>query len=117
MACTNVSTHRNSFQPRQSVSSSLLHPYLSRLDTAILNGQACAREALSLRDRGWYPDVVISHVGFGNGLFQRLFSKGSCIGLVEWFYNSHGSDVDFLNPNNSVSFDTMQMSMECRATR
>ena len=74
------------FKPREAASSALLHPYLSRLDKAILNGQACAREALSLRDSGWYPDVVISHVGFGNGLFLRdCFPKAKRIGLVEWF--------------------------------
>ena len=84
---------------------SYLHPYLRRFNKAISQGQAVFRHCESIKLSGWDPDVVISHVGFGNGLFLKdLFPNSFRIGLVEWFYNSSSSDVDFLPPY-SVSED------------
>lgn len=75
------------------------HPYLKRLESAVVEGQEVFRIALELKKSGWYPDCVISHVGFGNGLFLRdCFPRSKRIGLVEWFYNADSSDVDFLPP-------------------
>ena len=75
-----------------------LHPYLRRMDTAVLQGQATYRAAMKLRQEGWIPDVVISHVGFGNGLYlSDAFPHSRRIGLVEWFYNAVGSDLEFLH--------------------
>ena len=66
-----------------------LHPYLRRLEASVLEGQAAFRKALDLKNDGWIPDVVVSHVGFGNGLFLKdLFPNSFRIGLIEWFYNA-----------------------------
>ena len=51
--------------------SGALHPYLNRFEDAVLEGQAAAREALKLRDSGFEPDVIVSHAGFGNGLYLK----------------------------------------------
>ena len=57
------------------------------------------RACLQLKAEGWEPDVVITHVGFGNGLYLRdAFPKARKIGFFEWYYNSSNSDVDFLQP-------------------
>ena len=42
----------------------LLHPYLRRLDQAVLEGQGVFRACLQLKAEGWEPDLVIAHVGF-----------------------------------------------------
>ena len=76
-----------------------IHPYLRRLESAVLQGQACYRSACALKQQGWIPDVVISHVGFGNGLYLRdLFPNARRIALFEWYYNADGSDLAFLQP-------------------
>ena len=42
---------------------------------------------------------MITHVGFGNGLYLRdVFPNARKIGFFEWYYNSSNSDVDFLRP-------------------
>ena len=42
---------------------------------------------------------MISHVGFGNGLYLRdLFPDALRIALFEWYYNADGSDLAFLRP-------------------
>lgn len=82
-----------------------LHPYLRRFDAAVLEGQGAFRAARQLADEGFQPDLVISHAGFGSGLYLAdAFPKAKRIGLFEWYYNAFGSDVDFLN-EGSVEVD------------
>ena len=77
--------------------SEALHPYLRRFDQAVIEGQAVFRACLQLKAEGWEPDVMITHVGFGNGFYLRdAFPKARKIGFFEWYYNSSNSDVDFL---------------------
>ena len=80
-----------------------LHPYLGRFEDAVLEGQAAARVALRLRESGFYPDIIIAHAGFGNGLYLKdIFPKAARVGLFEWYYNSQeGSDVHFLYQLNN----------------
>lgn len=95
-----------SYTPRKFYPSAYSHPYLHRLEKAVLEGQSALRRCIQLKESGWYPDVVISHVGFGNGLFLRqCFPEALRIGLVEWFYNSTGSDVDFLTGGEPPSIN------------
>ena len=75
-----------------------LHPYLGRFEDAVLEGQAAARSAITLRDQGFQPDVIVSHAGFGSGLYLKdVFPQARRIGLFEWYYTTEpGSDVHFL---------------------
>ena len=74
----------------------LCHPYLRRYETAVLHGQAALREALRLRHKGFEPDVIIGHSGFGNTLYlKEVWPKAKFIGYFEWFYRSQGADVGF----------------------
>ena len=80
-----------------------IHPYVRRFERAIFEGQEVYRRCRTLLDSDWVPDVVITHLGFGNGFFlSDLFPCSRRIGLLEWFYNSSDSDVDFLK-TSSVS--------------
>ena len=49
----------------------LCHPYLRRYEAAVLHGQAALREALRLRQNGFYPDLIVGHSGFGNTLYLK----------------------------------------------
>mgnify|MGYP001427958425 CR=1 FL=1 len=76
-----------------------IHPFLRRLESALVHGQATFRVARELQQQGWRPDVVINHVGFGNGLYlSDVFPEARRIGFFEWFYNADGSDLAFLQP-------------------
>ncbi|MFC7540834.1 hypothetical protein ACFQU2_17045 [Siccirubricoccus deserti] len=47
------------------------HRYLRRLENAVYRGQQVARAALALKERGFTPDLVCCHPGWGEGLFLR----------------------------------------------
>ena len=90
-----------SYKPSRLSSSSQgsLHPYLGRFEDAVLEGQAAAREAIRIKESGFSPDVIISHAGFGNGLYLKdVFPEARRIGFFEWYYTStEGGDVHFLH--------------------
>ncbi len=85
------------YHPHRGGGGESLHPYLRRMDSAVLAGQAAYRACSKLKAEGWEPDCVINHVGFGNGLYiSDVFPLARRICLFEWYYNAVGSDVDFL---------------------
>ncbi len=85
------------YKPHRVSRSEFLHPYLRRFEDVVLAGQAAFRAAKRLEAEGWIPDVIISHIGFGSGLYlSDCFPHARRIGCVEWFYRPFGSDVEFL---------------------
>ena len=94
-----------SYEPARTGGSAAIHPYLRRMEQAVLEGQAAFRAAAQLAAEHWQPDCVVNHVGYGNGLYlSEAFPKARRIGLFEWYYNAFGSDVDFLK-NGHVDAD------------
>jgi glycosyltransferase involved in cell wall biosynthesis len=74
-----------------------IHHYVRPLEHAVLNGQASVRAMLQLKREGFAPDVVCAHSGWGAGQYVKdVFPESGLVGLFEWYYRPHGSDVDFL---------------------
>lgn len=82
------------------------HPYLRQMEDAVLHGQAVARILLKLRAKGFTPDVILAHPGWGETLYAKdVFPDSRLIHFAEWFYGSEGSDLGF-DPEFPDSFDT-----------
>ena len=96
-----VNVVRHTYSPSRLSGSAdgTLHPYLGRFEDAVLEGQAATRAALRLKESGFNPDVIVSHAGFGNGLYLKdVFPGAHRIGFFEWYYRSGpDSDVHFLH--------------------
>lgn len=72
------------------------HRYLRSLESAVRRGQAVARLCLTLKKRGFVPDVVVAHPGWGDALFIRdVFPKTRLLAYAEFHYRSRGADVGF----------------------
>lgn len=72
------------------------HHYVRPLESAVLEGQAVYRIAQQLSDKGFVPDVVYAHSGWGPGLFVKdIFPKAKFCCFFEWYYHAHGTDADF----------------------
>lgn len=81
------------------------HPYLRQMETAVLHGQAVARSLLELKHRGFTPDVILAHPGWGETLYARdVFPDARLIHFCEWYYGANGADLDF-DPEFPLSFD------------
>ena len=81
------------------------HHYVRPLENAVLEAQGVYRVAQSLKDRGFYPDVIYGHSGWGPTLFMKdIFPKATLICYFEWFYRAYGSDASF-DPSDPLNAD------------
>jgi glycosyltransferase involved in cell wall biosynthesis len=82
-----------------------VHHYVRSLENAVLQGQAVYRVFQDLKQKGFYPDVVYAHSGWGPGLFIKdLFPRAKLCCYFEWYYHAHGSDADF-DPQDPLNAD------------
>nr|WP_230966279.1 glycosyltransferase [Nostoc sp. NZL] len=81
------------------------HHYVKPLENAVLQGQGVYRLAEQLKARGFVPDVVYGHSGWGPTLFIKdIFPKAKLLCYFEWFYHAHGTDADF-DPSDRLTAD------------
>ena len=86
---------RLEYEPHRKVTPEM-HPYLRGTEAAVLNGQAVARLAFSLKANGFHPDVMIGNPGWGETLYLKdVWPDARLISLSEFYYNGRGSDVGF----------------------
>lgn len=70
------------------------HHYLRRMEDAVLHGQAVARILLKLKARGWKPDAILAHPGWGETLYAKdVFPDARLVHYCEWFYNAPPLEV------------------------
>jgi glycosyltransferase involved in cell wall biosynthesis len=81
------------------------HQYLRPFEDAVLHGQAVARACLDLARRGFVPDLVIAHPGWGEALYVKDALPGvKLVSYCEFFYHAAGADVGF-DPAETVDTD------------
>jgi glycosyltransferase involved in cell wall biosynthesis len=72
------------------------HRYVRPLEAAVRRGQQVARAATALKRRGFAPDIVLCHPGWGEGLFLRdVFPDARFLFCFEYHYGAAGADVGF----------------------
>lgn len=96
--------YKGLYQPSREVRPET-HHYVRTLESAVLQGQAVYRLSEDLKKKGFFPDVVFGHSGWGPTLFIKdIFPKAKLLCYFEWFYHAHGSDADF-DPTEPLSAD------------
>ena len=92
------------YRPQRAITPGV-HHYLRETEAAILNGQEVVRAAISLRNAGFVPDVMLGHNGWGEIWYlKEVFPNAPLIGYFEFFYRQDGADVGF-EPDAVVEFD------------
>lgn len=83
------------YKPARKVTKGI-HHYLAGAEGAILNGQAVVRALYGLKQKGFNPDVVIGHAGWGETLYVKdVFPETKLINYFEFFYHATGADTGF----------------------
>ncbi len=99
-----IQISRINYAPHREVTQQI-HPAAAPMESAILNAQAVFKAFYPLKQRGWVPDVVCAHSGWGPSLFIRdLWPETKLLSYYEWYYHPTGSDADFL-PGDARSED------------
>jgi len=81
------------------------HLYVKQFENAVLEAQAVVRTLNELKARGFVPDIICAHTGWGGGMFAKdIFPATPLLLYCEWFTRPYGSDLDF-DPNDPPSLD------------
>lgn len=81
------------------------HPYARSFEDAVLHGQQVLRLLLELKSRGYRPDVIVAHPGWGETLYAKdAFPNSRLIHFCEYYYQTQGADLGF-DPEFPVSID------------
>ena len=86
-----------------------IHPLLSEMEAKVLRGEAVADAAQRLKSKGWLPDVIVGHPGWGELLFIRdIFPDAKLVVYCEYYYRATGQDFNFDPEFNDDSQETVQ---------
>ena len=73
-----------------------VHPWVSDFETKTIRAEACFRAALDMKAKGFTPDVIVAHHGWGESLFLKEVWPKAKLGIYcEFYYHPHGADVGF----------------------
>ncbi|WDI32462.1 glycosyltransferase [Hyphococcus flavus] len=83
-----------------------IHPYVGGFEKSVLNGQGLARTAIKLKEKGYTPDIVMAHSGWGPGLYVKdIWPDAKYVGYFEWYYRSDAPDLTFLKDEDDRTLD------------
>lgn len=89
------------------------HHYLRDYEGHIRRGQSVVRLLLKLKEKGWTPDVIVAHPGWGEGLFLKdVFPDARHIQYFEYYYNGSGGDVGFDSEFPSTLDDQLRVRIK-----
>ncbi|MGJ8602544.1 MAG: glycosyltransferase family 4 protein [Marivita sp.] len=75
-----------------------VHPWLTDFETKLLRGTACFEAAVALRDKGFVPDVILAHHGWGESLFLKDVWPDARLGLYCELYHRYGAGHTDFDP-------------------
>lgn len=82
------------------------HRYVRPFETSVITAQAFARAAVTLRDAGFAPDVIMAHAGWGAGTFLKdVWPEAAAIPYFEWYYNWPFADRTPEDPETADPLD------------
>jgi len=91
-------------------SSQNIHPWVSDVETKVIRGEAAAKAALALKAKGYEPDVICAHPGWGEALFLKdVFPRAQLLAFIEFWYKAEGADFGF-----DPEFQEDQVAGRCR---
>lgn len=83
------------------------HRYMIGAERGILHGQQVARLCIDLKTKGWRPDIIVGHPGWGEMLYVKdVWPDVPVLAFFEFYYRGHGADVGF-DPQEQPSVDDL----------
>ena len=77
-------------------STAAIHPWLADFEAKVIRAEAVFETLRILRDKGFMPDLVIAHPGWGESMFVKEVWPYTKLAIYcEFFYQSTGADVGF----------------------
>lgn len=97
------------YRPKRGTSDKT-HPWVTDFEAKVIRGEACALACNQVKARGFIPDVICAHPGWGEALLLReVWPQAKQLHFVEFFYGAIGRDVGF-----DPEFPSPEFSGNCR---
>lgn len=94
-AALDPAVHWNTYRWKR-LNSPTVHPLAQDLETKVTRGEALAEQAEQLRKKGFQPDLILGHPGWGEMLFlHHIWPSTPQLHYVEFFFDVPGTDTDF----------------------
>ncbi len=96
-------------------SSQQITPWLSDFETKLIRGVSCWKAAMGLKKRGYKPDAIVAHHGWGESLFLKDVWPTAPLGLYCELY--HLTTPEFTNfdpefPQRSPDADPLRLRLK-----
>jgi len=86
------------------------HPYVQDFENKVHHGDAVLRTAKAVKARGFEPDVILSHPGWGEDMFIKdVFPDAPRLAYAEFYYHANGADVNFDPEISSQQLDEARL--------
>ena len=73
-----------------------IHHLASEVETKVIRGEAVANACAQLKEKGFTPDLIYGHPGWGELLFiKTVYPDVPVVCFQEYFYNEEGYDANF----------------------
>ena len=73
-----------------------VHPLVMETETKVIRAEGCVRAAEQLKKKGFDPDLICAHPGWGEPLFMKaVWPDTPLLCYQEFFYNESGFDSNF----------------------
>ena len=73
-----------------------IHILSKGFDEGVRHGAAMLKVCLDIKKRGFIPDVILGHSGWGQTMFLKdAFPDTPFVGYFEWYFNTQSAEVLF----------------------
>lgn len=86
--------------------------YAKDFESKVVRGNACAVAMEQLKSKGFTPDTIVAHPGWGEALFCKdVWPQARLIVFAEFYYSAEGADYNF---DHEFARDTLADRMRLR---
>ncbi|OOY34076.1 hypothetical protein BOV90_03640 [Solemya velum gill symbiont] len=76
-----------------------LHPFCEKFVTGSYRAIRVARLCSELKEKGFVPDVIVAHSGWGDGHYLKsIYPDVPILNYMEFYFQPRGTDMDFDPP-------------------